>query len=141
MYKLNNLIQQLLDKGALIDQITSFGSTALHLACSVGNIDAVTLLLSKGADATLRDAAGMTAATIAASGGHLDILRLFDQQVASASASSGRSAHSSYSSLATDSISPEKPVHLQATERQSTRFLQEAFESLSGKSISCCCHT
>ena len=49
MYRLNNLIPVLISKGASVNQQTSFGSTALHLATSMGNVEAVDLLLANGA--------------------------------------------------------------------------------------------
>ncbi len=82
MYKLNNLITPLLEKGAFIDDKSSSGSgfTALHLACCVGNKEAVEILLSKGADIAVVDSNGQMAAQIASSLGYDDIYQLFGKK-------------------------------------------------------------
>lgn len=77
MYKLNNLIPALVSKGASVNQATTFGSTALHLACGVGNVEAAQLLLASGADPALLDAAGALPVAVAVSSGHACMQSLF----------------------------------------------------------------
>jgi hypothetical protein len=125
MYKLNDLIRPLLEKGARINQITSFGSTALHLACSCGNAQAVQLLLFYGANASIPDAAGLTAELVAIAAGFEDIAKLVLQQPIYLSGSTSRS------SLDDGQMTPESYVPLRSNELNSARYLQEAFESLS----------
>lgn len=47
-----------LEAGIAVDSQDSIGLTPLHLACSRGNIEAITALLSHGADINVRDGAG-----------------------------------------------------------------------------------
>ena len=49
------------------------GSTALHLACAVGNIEAVQVLLNNGADVGVLDSQGLSAAAVALSAGRVDV--------------------------------------------------------------------
>lgn len=121
MYKLNDLIQPLLEKGANIDQLTSLGSTALHLACSVGNTYAVQLFLAWGANASICDASGLSAEELAIVTGHDDIATLVHQHPTSLSRSTSKSSI----------VGGQMAAALQSSEVNTTRYLQEAFESLS----------
>lgn len=52
------------------------GSTALHIAASVGDAESVQLLLSAGSSASAKDAVGMTPMNRAADGGHVSIVNI-----------------------------------------------------------------
>jgi ankyrin repeat protein len=63
----------LLAAGADVNAPGGGGYTALHLAASRGNADAVARLLARGADATLRAGDGRTAADVARERGHATV--------------------------------------------------------------------
>jgi len=122
MYKLNNLIPVLLSKGALINEVSSFGSTALHLACSVGNVEAAHILIANGADCCVLDSTGMTSAAVAQAAGFESLAELI---------TSGASHSPALKQDLESSFTSEVSLHDLAPEINSSRFLQEAFESLS----------
>lgn len=63
--KSNNIVHHLLQAGARPDVILTGGQTALHMACRLGNVQAVELLLWHGSDASIRDYDGLTPTDIA----------------------------------------------------------------------------
>ena len=75
-------IEILFEKGAKVSNINvqdAKGNTPLHVACLVGNVGAITVLLEQGADINLKDHCGETPIFPFLRTGHYhkDILRLF----------------------------------------------------------------
>ncbi|KAF8396315.1 hypothetical protein HHK36_017930 [Tetracentron sinense] len=70
------MIQQLLEKGALINGWDQHGWTALHRAAFKGRVEAVRMLVEKGADVNARDEDGYTALHCAAESGQADAIEL-----------------------------------------------------------------
>ena len=66
----------LINCGADVNATSASGRTALHTACSRGNIAAVVALLAEGADLETRSLAGKTALQAAAAKGHWEAARL-----------------------------------------------------------------
>lgn len=79
LYNLTSLIPVLIARGAHINQCTTSGSTALHLAVAAGHVAVTQLLLESGADAFIVDGDGLTAYDIAVSMGREDIYPLLVQ--------------------------------------------------------------
>ncbi len=70
------LVNELLAKGAPIDEKGPFDSTALRQATEFGRIEVIKVLLDKGADINMGDAGGDTPLMIASQKGYTDIVRL-----------------------------------------------------------------
>lgn len=66
--------QLLLEKGADVNSRDEHGRTALSLACELGHLDAVKLLVQFNANPELTDTWGNSALTYAAYGGHSQVL-------------------------------------------------------------------
>jgi ankyrin repeat protein len=78
-YGLRNTIQTLRVKDTLevlLNAIDDVGYTPLHLACKLGHVDTVSILLSFGADTQATDQDNYTPLHIAARYGHLEVVRL-----------------------------------------------------------------
>ena len=56
-----NIMEVLLDYGATVDKVDSYGRTALHYASIHNQLDALKLLLSWGADLSIKDKEHLTA--------------------------------------------------------------------------------
>ncbi|KAG8174682.1 hypothetical protein JTE90_027152 [Oedothorax gibbosus] len=69
-----DIVTDLLEKGAKVDQKTPNGDTALLLAAEQGYKDIVTALLEKGANVDQKTARGYTALLFAAKNGYKDIV-------------------------------------------------------------------
>ena len=139
MYELNDLISPLLEKGAFIDDKSSSGSgsTALHLACCVGNKKAVEILLDKGADVTILDSNAKSPSQIALNLGYAEIYKLFKDEILD----NGDCADDSFMYVdgsshfgVTSTSSPQPIIDIGSSSvLNSNKLLQEAFDSLSIK--------
>ncbi|CAF3306392.1 unnamed protein product [Rotaria sp. Silwood2] len=69
------LVSELLDSGALIDQKDSQGMTPLHVAASHGTIKCIRVLCEKGCEINAQDNLGQTAAHYSAMHNHVDSLK------------------------------------------------------------------
>ncbi|OMJ22039.1 Ankyrin repeat domain-containing protein 54 [Smittium culicis] len=72
-------ISKLVDAGMNFNSIDEHSRTALHVACSLGNIKAVEMLLGYGSDPNSVDVVGNTPLNIAAIAGHTEIVLLLLQ--------------------------------------------------------------
>ncbi len=54
------ILEQLILRGADINAQGEYGTTALHIACAWGQLEAVKYLVEKGADLEIKDADGLT---------------------------------------------------------------------------------
>jgi ankyrin repeat protein len=54
------ILEQLIRHGADINAQGEYGTTALHIACAWGQLEAVKYLVGKGADLAIQDADGLT---------------------------------------------------------------------------------
>ncbi|OMJ27432.1 Ankyrin repeat domain-containing protein 54 [Smittium culicis] len=72
-------ISKLVDSGMNFNSIDEHSRTALHVACSLGNIKAVEMLLGYGSDPNSVDVVGNTPLNIAAIAGHTEIVLLLLQ--------------------------------------------------------------
>ncbi|OLY82257.1 Ankyrin repeat domain-containing protein 54 [Smittium mucronatum] len=72
-------ISQLVESGANFNASDEHSRTALHVACSLGNIKAVEMLLGYGCDPNSVDIVGNTPLNIAAIAGHTEIVLLLLQ--------------------------------------------------------------
>ena len=70
------LMKKLINEGADLQQKNDFGATALMLACQIGHIAVVKLLLENGALDNAIGNDGNTAYMLAAEHGHTDIMDL-----------------------------------------------------------------
>jgi ankyrin repeat protein len=70
------IIQELVTKGAKVDEKDSTGGTALFEAAAAGQTEAVKILLEKGTNPNIQDKHGATALMCAADQGHLDSVNL-----------------------------------------------------------------
>jgi hypothetical protein len=79
-----DMMELLLDRGAVIEEQDFLGTTALHWAAMFGAIDTVALLLSRGADprrvGRKFDARGQTAIDLAQARGHHAVVRLLEER-------------------------------------------------------------
>lgn len=73
---LPQVLQCLVDDGALLDQRGSYGWTALQYACLHSQLECLTILLKAGATVTLRDHDGRNAIHTTSFSGNLDVLKL-----------------------------------------------------------------
>ena len=71
LFDQTQMVELLVDLGALVNAADHYGRTPLHLACMRGGQKAVLLLLHSKADPNLRDCDGMTALHATVVGGHL----------------------------------------------------------------------
>jgi ankyrin repeat protein len=71
-----DIVQLLLDRGALIDGVDSSGWAALHTGAIKGHLDIVRLLLDRGAQIDAKDNMGATALLLAINKRHVEIVRL-----------------------------------------------------------------
>jgi ankyrin repeat protein len=78
-----DMMELLLDRGAVIEEQDFLGTTALHWAAMGGSIDVVALLLSRGADprrvGRKFEARGETPLEMAVAGGHHAVARLLEE--------------------------------------------------------------
>jgi hypothetical protein len=79
-----DMMELLLDRGAVIEEQEFLGTTALHWAAMDGSIDMVALLLSRGADprrvGRKFDARGQTPVDLALARGHHAVARLLEER-------------------------------------------------------------
>lgn len=79
-----DMMELLLDRGAVIEEQDYLGTTALHWAAMVGSIDMVALLLARGADPSRVgrkfDARGESPVDLAVAGGHQAVVRLLEER-------------------------------------------------------------
>lgn len=68
-------VEDLLDKGADINERGRSESTALHQAAEMGHIGVVKMLLNRGADVNAKNIKGSTAIASAADNGHTEIVK------------------------------------------------------------------
>ena len=73
------VIRTLLDNGADVNALTTYGETALMLAAMRGHTETARVLLINGADVNARDEKGRTALMYAEHLGHTDIVKLLKQ--------------------------------------------------------------
>ena len=71
-----DILQLLLNHGASVNAVDSFGYTPLHAAARQGHVDILQLLLNHGASVNAVDNFGGTPLHYAAREGHVDILQL-----------------------------------------------------------------
>ncbi|HEX8610690.1 MAG TPA: ankyrin repeat domain-containing protein [Telluria sp.] len=76
------LASRLLRQGVAVDAVHLQGSTALHMAVSVGNLDLMNLLLEHGANPALRNKRGEDALACARRGGHAALAARLEQHLA-----------------------------------------------------------
>ncbi len=69
-------VNDLLAKGAAIDEKGPFDSTALRQAAEFGRSDVVKLLLDRGADINMPDAGGDTPLMVASQKGHAEVVKI-----------------------------------------------------------------
>jgi len=78
------MMELLLDRGAVIEEQAFLGTTALHWAAMHGSIDMVALLLERGADprriGRKFDDRGQTPVDLAAAEGHDAVVRLLEER-------------------------------------------------------------
>jgi len=79
-----DMMELLLDRGAVIEEQDHLGTTALHWAAMSGSIDVVALLLARGADprrvGRSFDARGASPVDLARARGHHDVARLLEDR-------------------------------------------------------------
>jgi ankyrin repeat protein len=68
------IINMLLDKGALLHDVTKIGITALHLAAYYGHVEAVETLLERGASVNQSENEGFTALHLASRKEHIGVM-------------------------------------------------------------------
>ncbi|MFT5466304.1 MAG: ankyrin repeat protein [Verrucomicrobiales bacterium] len=74
-----DVIDALLEAGAIADTHNASGKTPLMMAAQNGNLEAVRLLIQRGANPFTQDVDGSTAADLAASNGRSDVQQLLNQ--------------------------------------------------------------
>eukprot|EP00919_Chromeraceae_sp_WS-2016_P057609 GHVR01136574.1.p1 GENE.GHVR01136574.1~~GHVR01136574.1.p1 ORF type:complete len:134 (-),score=15.97 GHVR01136574.1:352-753(-) len=70
----NDCMKLLIEKGADVNEMDTYGKTALFWACEHDKLDLVKLLIENGADINHKDKKGETAVMVAADSGHPDVL-------------------------------------------------------------------
>ena len=74
-----DLVNALLDRGAVINARDKYGNTALYYAARSGNLPKVQLLLSRGADQEIRNDRGETALSIAQDWKRVEVIRVLKE--------------------------------------------------------------
>ncbi len=82
MYGYLEMVQLLLNEGALVNTQNKDGDTALMLAASRGHQEIVMLLLAKGADVQLVNSQGESALEMAKNNGHNEVVRIIQNFIA-----------------------------------------------------------
>ena len=72
-------VQELLEKGCNVNEISDSGKTALYLAASCDNLDIVKLLVKRGAEVNFADSKGFTALEIAVSRNNPEVVKFLFQ--------------------------------------------------------------
>jgi len=88
-----------IDKGTNLNQLDTYGYSALKCAIEPGRIDAVKLLLEAGADANIKDGSGTPALMTAAARGHVEIVKLLLAKGADVNARDKRKATAVHASV------------------------------------------
>jgi ankyrin repeat protein len=71
---------KLIEKGAKVSKSNNKRQTCLHLACKVGNLDVVRILVSRGCSIILQDIYGLSPLHYAVEDGSLDVVRYLLEQ-------------------------------------------------------------
>uniref|UniRef100_A0A3P8ZRT7 Ankyrin 2a, neuronal n=1 Tax=Esox lucius TaxID=8010 RepID=A0A3P8ZRT7_ESOLU len=70
-----DLVEELLERGSVVDAATKKGNTALHIAALAGQKEVARLLLKRGADVNAQSQNGFTPLYMAAQENHLEVVR------------------------------------------------------------------
>eukprot|EP00919_Chromeraceae_sp_WS-2016_P057608 GHVR01136572.1.p1 GENE.GHVR01136572.1~~GHVR01136572.1.p1 ORF type:complete len:140 (-),score=16.10 GHVR01136572.1:176-595(-) len=77
----NDCMKLLIEKGADVNEIDTYGRTALFWACEHGELDLVKLLIENGADINHKDKKRETPLMVAADSRHPDVLRVLIKRI------------------------------------------------------------